>query len=68
MEKVLTNLNRCKQCGLCVKNCPTKSISFSDDINESGCNYTIINNETCTGCGICYTVCPDGVYEVLGDK
>jgi len=68
MEKVLTKPNRCKQCGLCVESCPTKSIHFSESINTSGCNFTIINNETCIACGICYTVCPDGVYEILGDK
>lgn len=68
MERVLTKTNRCKQCGLCLDSCPTKSISFSEELNESGYNYTIINHETCTACGICYTVCPDGVYEVLGDK
>ncbi|WP_019228826.1 4Fe-4S binding protein [Sedimentibacter sp. B4] len=68
MEKVLTRPNRCKQCGLCVAACPTKSISFSDDINASGCNYTIINYDNCIGCAACYVVCPDGVYEVLGDK
>jgi 2-oxoglutarate ferredoxin oxidoreductase subunit delta len=68
MERVLIKPNRCKQCELCKDSCPTKSISFSENINDSGYNYTIINHETCTACGICYTVCPDGVYEVLGDK
>ncbi len=68
MEKVLTRPNRCKQCGLCVAACPTKSISFSEDINISGCNYTVINHDTCIACAACYVVCPDGVYEVLGEK
>ncbi|MDD4504124.1 MAG: 4Fe-4S binding protein [Clostridiaceae bacterium] len=68
MQKVLTKPDRCKQCGLCIASCPTKSISFSEDINKDGYCYTMIDHEKCIACGICYTVCPDGVYEILGDK
>ena len=67
-EKVLTNPSRCKQCGLCVGNCPKKCISFSPEINKAGYHYTVIDDSNCIVCGTCYTVCPDGVYEVLGEK
>jgi 2-oxoglutarate ferredoxin oxidoreductase subunit delta len=66
--KVKTKPERCKECGLCVNNCPKQAISFSEEINEQGYRYTIIDHDKCIGCGVCYTVCPDGVYEVLGDN
>ena len=64
--KVLTSPERCKQCELCVMNCPKKCISFSDDMNKAGYHFTVIDHSQCIGCGTCYIVCPDGVYEVLG--
>lgn len=59
---------RCKQCEMCIINCPKEAISFGENINSGGYRYTVINHEKCIGCGICYTVCPDGVYEVINDK
>lgn len=61
---VSTKEDRCKQCGLCVMNCPKNAIYFSEKINEKGYNFTIINHDKCIKCGICYTVCPDGVYTI----
>lgn len=66
--KVLTKIDRCKQCGLCVAVCPKKAISFGVELNKSGYKYTVIDNEKCIAYGMCYTTCPDGVYTVLGDK
>jgi len=65
--KVKVKQERCKQCGLCVVNCPKKAISFIEEINTAGYRPVNIDDEKCVGCGICYTVCPDGVYEVLGN-
>lgn len=62
--KVFTNPQRCKQCGLCVANCPKSAISFAEEINKNGYNYTVVDDEKCIKCGICYTVCPDGVYII----
>ncbi len=66
--KVTTRTERCKQCGLCVAACPTKSISFGENMNSSGYKHTVINDETCIACGVCYLVCPDGVYLINGDN
>ena len=65
--KVLTTPERCKQCGLCVQNCPVGAISFGTEINSVGYNYTIIDHDKCTVCGICYLTCPDFVYEIQAD-
>ncbi|MDO5062746.1 MAG: 4Fe-4S binding protein [Peptostreptococcaceae bacterium] len=62
--KVFTKPQRCKQCGLCVANCPKQAISFAQEINKNGYNYTVVDHEKCIKCGICYTVCPDGVYTI----
>lgn len=64
--KVKIESERCKQCGLCVANCPKKAISFREEINTAGYRPVVIDDDKCIGCGICYTMCPDGVYEVLG--
>lgn len=60
--KVEINRARCKECGLCIHNCPKKCISKSDELNDAGYYPVQIDDEACIGCGICYTVCPDGVF------
>ena len=64
--KVEINRARCKECGLCIHNCPKKCISKSTELNDAGYYPVQIDDEACIGCGICYTVCPDGVFHVLG--
>lgn len=63
--KVMTTPNNCKACGLCVGFCPKKAISFSQEINSAGNNFTVIDHDLCIRCGICYEVCPDYVYETV---
>ncbi len=63
--KVKVFSDRCKECGLCVVNCPKKVISFVEEINAAGYRPVTIDNEKCIACGICYITCPDGVYEVI---
>ena len=64
--KITTKPERCKQCELCVVNCPKKAISFSEEFNAFGYRPAVIDDAVCIGCGICYTMCPDGVFTVLG--
>lgn len=66
--KVIVKQEKCKQCGICVVNCPKKAIAFSAEININGYRPVVVNDDLCIGCGICYTMCPDWVYEILGDR
>lgn len=45
--------NKCTDCGLCVKECPSQAISFT----ESG---VIRDPDKCLKCSICYQTCPFG--------
>lgn len=47
----------CKECGICVENCPADAITI-----EKG--TAVINNEKCIGCANCIAVCPYGVIKV----
>ncbi|MGE4290629.1 MAG: DUF362 domain-containing protein [Desulfovibrio sp.] len=68
MEGMIVKKERCKQCGLCVANCPNDAISFSCEFNDAGYCFAIVDDEKCIRCGICYTMCPDGVYEIIGQE
>lgn len=62
---ITINEERCKNCGLCIENCPKKIISFTTYNNKKGYNPAKMKeSEECTGCGICYTICPDICIEV----
>ncbi len=43
--KVETRPERCKECGLCVVDCPKKAISFAEETNSAGYHYTVIDDE-----------------------
>ena len=66
MSKVTINAYRCKSCGVCIRECPKKAISFGAELNEKGFEVVVIDDEKCIGCGICYTMCPDSVLELEG--
>ena len=57
--------DKCKQCGLCVSNCPKGAISFGDVFNKGGYKAVVVDEEKCIKCAICYTVCPDIVFEFV---
>lgn len=64
--KVQIDKERCKECGLCVANCPKQVISYEEYVNNASYHPVKIDDENCIGCGFCYITCPDGVYHVLG--
>lgn len=63
-EKVYTNTDRCKGCGLCINFCPKKCIKTSGHVNAKGYEVVEIDEEACIVCGSCYKVCPDYVFEI----
>lgn len=63
-EKVYTDTDRCKGCGLCINFCPKQAITQSAHANAKGYNYVEIDDEKCIRCGACYRVCPDYVFEI----
>ena len=52
--------NNCKSCLKCVRNCPTKAISFQNGRPE-------IIEEECLSCGRCYLYCPQSAKDVKSD-
>ena len=49
---------KCVLCGACVKKCPMKAISLSDE-------SSVTDPERCIGCGLCATACRKGARTVL---
>ena len=66
IKKIDIKAERCKSCGICIEFCPKQALSYQDQINQGGYNYTQVDDAACIGCGICYQVCPDGVFTILG--
>ena len=58
---LISRENDCRSCYKCIRNCPTKSISFHDG------QASIIPNE-CVYCGRCYEVCPQNCKQIRDDK
>jgi len=50
---------KCKRCGLCVKNCPTRSLKLYED-GRLGFNFHM-----CTFCRHCAYICPHEAIEVV---
>lgn len=68
MQKVNVRQERCKQCGICIANCPKEAISFAKEINLNGYRPAVVDDDKCISCGNCYTMCPDWVFEILGEE
>ncbi len=51
------DVERCKQCQLCVMFCPVKALTL-DGLN-------IKCNDKCIGCGTCERYCPDLAIRVI---
>ena len=66
---VVADIEKCKGCGVCVVNCPTKTLALHKEVNGKGYNYSFMATpETCTGCTNCAVVCPDTVITVYRVK
>lgn len=52
--------SNCKNCYKCIRNCPVKSISFSDNQAQ------IVKNE-CILCGMCFVSCPQNAKQIRND-
>lgn len=52
--------SNCKNCYKCIRHCPTKSISFSD-------NQAQIISDECILCGQCFIVCPQNAKVIRDD-
>ena len=66
---IVVDTERCKGCGVCVVNCPTKANALAKEVNNKGYNYAYLARpEACTGCTNCATVCPDTCITVYRVK
>lgn len=65
MADIKVDIDRCKGCGLCVPQCPKHLITMSDEMNERGNFYPIIDKEKCVACGLCCQMCPDLAITIV---
>ncbi len=66
---IIVDVERCKGCGVCVVNCPVKTLTLSERVNSKGYNYSqFIDPEKCIGCAGCAIVCPDSIITVYRQK
>lgn len=64
MSEPTYNMDRCINCGACVKNCTKKSVGVLESVN-----YKVARNaEGCIGCGECVLACPTGAWTRSPEK
>ena len=51
--------DKCKGCGICLRNCPAEAISGEKQKPH------VIDQEKCTRCGTCFDVCPENFSAVI---
>lgn len=59
-EYIHLKKSNCKSCYKCIRHCPTKSISFSE-------NQANIISDECILCGQCVTICPQNAKVIKDD-
>ena len=57
---IYTEINNCRDCYKCVRNCPVKAIQIKDA-------HALILHERCTYCGTCVNACPNNVKQIRND-
>jgi len=60
-EYIRLKESNCKNCYKCIRHCPTKSISFSE-------NQAHIISDECILCGQCFIVCPQNAKVIRDDS
>jgi len=60
MSYLKFDIESCKDCYSCLRNCPVKAITFKDD------KAVILENE-CILCGHCVNVCPQNAKKIVSD-
>ncbi len=60
MKFIEFDKNKCDECYKCLRTCPTKAISFSDNKRE-------IIDDLCIKCGLCQASCPQGALTIQND-
>lgn len=64
MSNVIVSAERCKSCGICIRECPMKAIKVGLILNEKGFYAVEIDENKCVGCGVCCMMCPDSALEM----
>jgi 2-oxoglutarate ferredoxin oxidoreductase subunit delta len=66
MAHIEIDEKKCKACYLCIKECPKKLITKSENANSLGAFPVTFKDENkeCLGCAICATRCPDITIKV----
>lgn len=69
MNRVTINMEKCKECGYCIRFCPRKIVLKKGKVvNKKGYYFTIVNSiSDCIGCGFCATACPEIAIHVEKD-
>ncbi|TAJ15370.1 Fe-S cluster protein [Marinilabiliaceae bacterium JC017] len=57
LKPIYTEVNDCKDCYKCIRECPTKAIKIAD-------NKASIVDDLCIYCGHCVSICPAGAKKV----
>ena len=53
---------RCKECGFCIRYCPTDVLVYSEAVNAKGYHYPTVaegKESACVHCRFCDLICPE---------
>ena len=59
------DIDKCKECQLCIDFCPKNVLELSEDFNIRGLRYSVMARpDDCIGCRACVLMCPDVCIEL----